>query len=70
MYLFTVVPPVKRKVEDAQTTSEKSSIKQKKLDENTLVTPPQSPSAQDNVNIYFLLLVCYYIFNKIIFIFF
>ncbi|XP_012223061.1 zinc finger protein 260-like isoform X2 [Linepithema humile] len=43
-------PPIKRKMETAlQTTPEKISLKQKKLDEDTLVTPPQSPFTQDNV---------------------
>jgi len=61
MYLFTE-PPIKRKIEDlSQMTSEKTPLKQKKLDEDTLVTPPQSPFTQDNVNLFSLGHVLLYI---------
>jgi len=54
MYIYLFAEPP-RKLNKVEKVLEKEPVKQKKLDEHshTLVTPPQSPFTQDNVNPFF-----------------
>lgn len=53
LHIYLFVESSKRKAENISQTT---PSKQKKLDEHshTLVTPPQSPSMQDNVSLFFI----------------
>lgn len=63
IYLF-IEPP--KKLNKIDNTLQKEPLKQKKLDENshTLVTPPQSPSTQNNVNPIFSNILLIYVYRN------